>query len=54
VPTAQIVEALDKLEDCHLRLGVGLEATALEKFALEGRKEALGHRIVIGIAYRTH
>ena len=37
--TVQIVEALDKLEDCHLRLGVGLEATALEKFALEGRKE---------------
>jgi hypothetical protein len=54
VPTTQIVEALDKLEDRHLRLSVGLEATALEQFALEGGKEALGHRIVIGIAYRTH
>jgi hypothetical protein len=51
VPTAQIVEALDELEDCHFSLDVGLEVTALQQFALEGRKETLGHRIVIGIAY---
>ena len=41
VPPARVVEALDEVEDGHLRLGLRLEAFAVEKLALERREEAL-------------
>src|SRR5258708_19966979 len=45
---------LDVLEACSPSLYMGLERLAGEEFALQGRKEALGHRSVIAIADRAH
>lgn len=49
-----VVEDLDVLEECGAGLVMGSEGLAGEEFALEGGKEALGHRIVVTVADRTH
>ena len=54
VPPARVVEALDEVEDGHLRLGLRLEAFAVEKLALERREEALAERVVVRVADRAH
>ena len=50
----RVVPTLDPFEDRHASLGLTLEASAAEQFALERGKEALRHGIVIGITDRTH
>lgn len=50
----RIVEALDKLEDGNARLGLRLKATLIEQLAFERGKEALRHRIVVGVSDRPH
>ena len=54
VPPARVVEALDEVEDGHLRLGLRLEAFEVEKLALERREEALAERVVVRVADRAH
>lgn len=49
-----IVPAFDKLEDGHLRFGLGLEGAAVQEFCFERREEALAHGIIVGIADRSH
>src|SRR5215831_18676099 len=52
--SARIVETLDELEHGHPRLGLRFEPAAIEKLALKRGEEALCHRIVVGVAHRTH
>ncbi len=54
VAAVRVVPSFDPLEDGHLRLGLGSEPSTVEQLALEGGEEALGHRIVVGIADRAH
>ena len=54
VPPARVVEALDEVEDGHLRLGLRLEAFAVEKLALERREEALAERVVVSVTDGAH
>src|SRR5208282_4997785 len=49
-----VVPALDELEHCHARLDLGPKAAAGEQLALQGREEALAHRVVEAIADRAH
>ena len=42
---AGIVPTLDKLEDRHAGLGLGLEFPPVEQLAFQGREEALAERI---------
>jgi hypothetical protein len=50
----RVVPSFDPLKDSHLRFGVALESTAVQHFALEGREKALGHRVIVCIADRSH
>lgn len=54
VPAQRVIEALDVAEAGHSRLGLRTEAAAGEQLALEGREEALGHGVVVGVADRAH
>ena len=46
----RVVPALDPFEHGHACFALGLEASAVEQFALERGEEALGHRVVVRIA----
>src|SRR5262245_60296623 len=50
----RVVPAFDELEHRDLRLGLVLEAPPLEQLAFQRREEALGDRVVVGIADRSH
>ena len=50
----RVVPALDPLKHRHLCFRLGLEAAATEQLSLQGREEALGHRVVVGIPHRAH
>src|SRR4029077_19532182 len=54
VATSRVVEAFDKAEHGTARLGRCPEPASREQFAFQRGEEALAHRIVIGIAHRTH
>ena len=54
VPTFRVVEAFDEVEDCELGIGGCTESGAVEKFALERRKEALTHRVVVAVTDGAH
>src|SRR5579872_4089642 len=49
---ATIVEAFDECEDRRARLGLVLEAAALEQLAFERGEEALAHGVVVGVSDR--
>ena len=48
---SRIVEALDEVEDRDPRLALAAEADVIEELALERGEEALGHRVVVAVAY---
>ena len=50
----RVVPALQKLKHGCLCLGFGAKGEALEQLALERRKEALAHRVVITVTHGTH
>src|ERR1700675_1128065 len=52
--TVRVIPSFDELEDCHARLDLGFEATAVEQFTFERGKEAFAHRVIEAIADRTH
>jgi hypothetical protein len=54
VAAAGIVTAFDELEDGHPCLSFRREGPAVQEFGFERREEALAHRVVIGIADRSH
>jgi hypothetical protein len=54
MPPARIVETLDELEHRGPRLRLRLEPPPVEQLALKRCKEALGHRVVMGVADRSH
>ena len=54
MPPPRIVKSLDVVEHRTLCLLVRSEAMPRQQFALQRRKEALGHRVVIAVADRTH
>jgi len=45
-----IVPAFDEVEYGEARVGLGPEAFTIEQLALEGREEALAHRVVVRVA----
>src|SRR3990167_6672403 len=49
-----VVPAFDELEDRHARLCLRLETPACQQLAFQRREEALAHRVVVGIAHRSH
>src|SRR5258706_4989960 len=51
---ATVIPALDIAEDLVARLGRGCELTAMGELALDRCKEALRHRVIVGIPRRTH
>src|SRR6266403_146229 len=50
----RVVPAFDEAEAGHLRLGLRRKAATFQQLALEGREEALAHRVVVGVADRSH
>ena len=54
VDPAGVVEALDEAEDLTPRVRGRRKAASVEEFALQGREEALSHRVVVGVAHRAH
>src|ERR1700724_998766 len=50
----RVVPAFDKGEAGDLRLGLRRKAATFQQLAFEGREEALAHRIVVGVADRSH
>lgn len=50
----RVVPALDELEDAASCLSPGPERHAIEKFALQGRKEALAQGVIVAVSYRSH
>src|SRR2546427_10914823 len=50
VTTARVVKALDELEDLEPRLVAALEGPTVKELGLERREEALGDRVVEGVA----
>src|SRR5678815_3663594 len=54
VTASRVVPSLDLSEQSHARLGLGLEAPAVDQFAFQARKEALRHRVVVGVADTAH
>ena len=53
VASRRVVEAFHVAEGGHLRLGLGAEAAAGQKLALQRGEEALAHRVVGGVADRA-
>ena len=41
----RVVPAFQAFEEGHARLGLGAKGAPVDEFALEGSKEAFGHRI---------
>ena len=54
VSAFRVVEALDEVEDCEFGFGGCTESRAVEKLALERRKEALAHGIVVAVTNGAH
>ena len=54
VPSARVVPTLDPGEDRRLRFGLAPPGAPGDQLALQRGKEALGHRVVVGIAHRAH
>src|SRR5690606_14126330 len=54
VPTMRVVPAFDPFKDGHAGFGRALEPPTVEHLSLQRRKEALGHRVVVGVTYRAH
>src|SRR4029453_16107573 len=54
MPPVRIVPALDVAEAGHARLRLAVEPAPGQQLRLQGREEALAHRVVISIAYRPH
>src|SRR3990172_2721081 len=50
----RVVPAFEPFEHRHFGFGLGLEAAAVEHFALQGGEEAFRHRVVVRIADRAH
>ena len=50
----RVVPALDEFEDGHLRLGLGLKATAVQQLAFQRGEEAFAHGVIETVADRTH
>src|SRR4051794_30305567 len=50
----RIVPALNVAEAGHARLGLALEAVPRQQLRLQGREEALAHRVVVSIPDRAH
>src|ERR1700686_2983508 len=50
----RVVPAFDEAEAGDLRRGLRRKAAAFEQLAFEGREEALAHRVVVGVADRSH
>ena len=50
----RVIPTFDPFEHSHLRFRLTFEPTAVQQFALERGKEALGHGVVVGIAHRAH
>src|SRR5262245_22494272 len=51
---SRVVPAFDVAEERDARFSLALEGTAIEQFALETGKEALRHRVVVGVADAAH
>jgi hypothetical protein len=51
---AGVVPTLDIGEQRRARLGLGVEAAAVEQFAFDAGEEALGHRVVVRPAHAAH
>jgi hypothetical protein len=54
VATMGIVPTLDKVEDCHPRRDLALEAAAVEQLAFQRRKETLAPRVIETVATRPN
>ena len=54
VPAVRVVPALDPGKDSQACLGLGSPATSGNEFALQSRKKALHHGVVVGISDRSH
>src|SRR5712691_10059159 len=54
VTANRVVPAFDELEDRHAGLGLRFETPARKQLTLQRREEALAHRVVVGIAHRSH
>ena len=54
MPTARVVPTLDVGEERQPRFGLGLPALAIDELAVEALEEALGNRVVLGIAHCSH
>ena len=50
----RVVPTLDPFKHSHLGFRLSFKPTTVQKFALERGKEALGHRVVVGVAHRAH
>src|SRR3984957_15667537 len=50
----RVVPTFDPLKNSHLRFGLAFESTAVQHLALEGSEKALCHRVVVGVADRSH
>src|SRR5689334_5861534 len=49
-----VVPSLDPGEQRQTRVGLGLPTPAVDQLAFEAGEEALGHRVVVGVAYAAH
>ena len=54
MPAAAVVEGLDVIKDNEPCGGFGRRDGVVEAFGLEGRDEAPGQRIVVGVALAVH
>ena len=54
VSSPSVVEALDVLEDRGPRYLPGGPRVAVDQLPLQGRDEARGHRVVVGVGHRAH
>ena len=50
----RVVPPFKEVEDGETGLDLGREPATVEEFALEGREEALTHRVIVGITDRAH
>ena len=54
MPAAAVIEGLDVIEDHKPCGGFGGRDGVVEAFGLEGGDEALGQRVVVGVALAAH
>ena len=50
----RVVPTFQPGEDRHAWLGPTLEATTVNDFSLQCRKETLGHRVIVSVSGRAH